>query len=327
MFVDQVKIYVKAGDGGNGCVSFRREKYVPKGGPDGGNGGDGGDIVLAVEPNLRTLLDFRYHLNFRAPRGGHGEGSNRTGARGQDLIIQVPAGTVVVNDQTAEIIADLVVADQSIVVAKGGRGGRGNATFVSSTNQVPHRADPGQPGEERYLRLELKIIADVGLVGFPNVGKSTLLARVSKAKPKIADYPFTTLEPNLGLVQVSDYQSFVMADIPGLIEGAHQGKGLGLQFLRHIERTRLLLFMIEATTASVADNLGILQNELSSYGVEMLNKPALLAITKMDLATADTQFGESIQGLPVFPISAVSGAGIQSLLVAIINQLTIARKS
>lgn len=321
MFVDQVKIQVEAGKGGDGCVSFRREKFVPKGGPDGGNGGKGGDVILKVDPNLRTLLDFRYRRIFRAKKGRPGEGRNRAGAAGEDLIIRVPPGTIIYDDVLNEQIVDLIDANQEYVIAKGGRGGRGNATFATSTNQTPRQFTPGKLGEECFLRLELKIIADVGLVGFPNAGKSTLLARVSKATPKIASYPFTTLAPNLGLVEVDEYQSFVMADIPGLLEGAHEGKGLGLQFLRHIERTRLLLFMIECINESIEKEFTILENELRSHDEKLLKKPILLALTKSDLATEDTHLSVKIKNIPVFKISSVTGEGIKELLREIYKRL------
>ena len=321
MFIDQVHVQVLAGKGGDGCVSFRREKFIPKGGPDGGNGGNGGNIILRVDSNLRTLLDFRYKRIFKAPNGKHGQGSNRTGGKGDDLIIKVPPGTIVYDEKQNEIVADLVENGQEFVVAYGGRGGRGNATFASSTNQTPRQFTPGKPGEDFFLRLELKLIADVGLVGFPNAGKSTLLARVSKAKPKIADYPFTTLEPNLGIVQVRELHSFVMADIPGLLEGAHSGKGLGLQFLRHIERTRILLFLIECTSETIEDDFDILRNELQSYNEELLNKPILIALTKKDLLDPTKKNDFKIDQYPVFSFSAVTGEGIDLLLKDIYKRL------
>ncbi len=327
MFVDQIKILIAAGTGGDGCVSFRREKFVPKGGPDGGNGGKGGDVIFIVDSNLRTLLDFRYKKRFSADNGNRGEGSRRAGASGKDLIIRVLQGTIVFDDKKNEILADLVSDDQKYTIAVGGRGGRGNATFATSTNQAPRRANPGLPGEECSLRLELKIIADVGLVGFPNAGKSTLLSRVSAATPKIADYPFTTLEPNLGLVKIGEYQSFMMADIPGLLEGAHQGKGLGLQFLRHIERTRLLLFLIESTSNNIQEDFRILKNELNSYSEELLKKPLVLAITKVDLETGKSIKKLKLKGIPVFFISAVTGEGVKTLLYEVYKQITSLNKS
>jgi len=321
MFVDQVKIQVLAGKGGDGCVSFRREKFIPKGGPDGGNGGNGGNVILKVDSNLRTLLDFRYRRKFKAQNGKHGQGSNCTGARGENLTIKVPPGTIIYDDSQNEIFADLITNGQELIIANGGRGGRGNATFASSTNQTPRQFTPGKPGEEFFIRLELKLIADVGLVGFPNAGKSTLLARVSKAKPKIANYPFTTLEPNLGIVQVRELHSFIMADIPGLLEGAHSGKGLGLQFLRHIERTRILLFLIECTSESIEEDFNILRNELQSYNEELLKKPILIAITKTDLLEPSTKTDFEIDNIPVYSISAVTGDGIGALLKDIYNKL------
>ncbi len=247
MFRDEARIFVKAGDGGNGVVSFRREKYVPMGGPDGGDGGRGGDVVLQVEPGLRTLVDFRYKTHYRAENGQHGQGANRHGKRGNDLVVKVPPGTAVKDEASGEYIADLVEPGETFVVAYGGRGGRGNARFKASTRQVPRFAEKGEPGEERWLVLELRLLADVGLVGYPNAGKSTLLSRISAARPKVASYPFTTLEPNLGVVSVAEGESFVAADIPGLIEGAHQGVGLGHDFLRHIERTRVLIHVVDAS--------------------------------------------------------------------------------
>ncbi|HHM23807.1 MAG TPA: GTPase ObgE, partial [Bacteroidetes bacterium] len=281
----------------------------------------GGNVVLKVDPHLRTLLDFHYKQHFRAQRGRHGEGGKRTGARGADLVIRVPPGTQVYDDETGELLADLVEPGQEVVVARGGRGGRGNAAFATATNQTPRYAEPGTKGEERWIRLELKVIADVGLVGFPNAGKSTLLSRVSAAHPKIADYPFTTLQPNLGLVRVDDTRSFIMADIPGLIEGAHKGKGLGHQFLRHIERTRVLLYLIEATSADVRKDFEILRNELRNYSESLLQKPAVLALTKIDLVPERPVPLPKINGLPVFPISAVTGEGIQELLYALAEEL------
>ena len=246
MFIDHAKIHVKGGNGGSGCVSFRREKHVPKGGPDGGDGGKGGDVVVQAASQLSTLLDFRYRPNFKAERATHGKGSDKHGKGGKDLIVKVPLGTIIKENE--EIIADLVEEGQSVIVAKGGRGGRGNARFVSSTTQAPRDWEPGEFGEEKILELELKLIADVGLVGLPNAGKSTLISKLSAARPKIADYPFTTLKPNLGIVKYRDTGTFVVADIPGIIEGAHYGKGLGLEFLRHIERTKLLLILVDCTS-------------------------------------------------------------------------------
>ncbi|MDZ7314513.1 MAG: GTPase ObgE [candidate division KSB1 bacterium] len=310
MFIDYAKIYVKAGDGGSGCVAFRREKYVPKGGPSGGDGGKGGDIVFAADRHLHTLMDFRYHRKFRAARGMHGSGDNRTGKSGDDLVIRVPVGTVVKDALTGEVLADLIKDGQRVVIAKGGRGGRGNARFVTPTHQAPREWEPGEKGEEKEIVLELKLLADVGLVGLPNAGKSTLLAKISAARPKIADYPFTTLTPNLGIVYLGEGRSFVVADIPGLIEGAHLGKGLGIQFLRHIERTKVLAILIDGTGDSWEQDYHILLKELESYSPALLDKPRLVVLTKADLydpAQIKSDFAEII-------ISAVSGFHINEFL-------------
>lgn len=318
MFIDQATIYVKAGNGGNGIVSFRREKYIPKGGPDGGNGGNGGSIIIRADKQLTTLMDFRYRRNYNAENGEHGMGANKTGKSGKDAIIRVPAGTVIKDADTDELIADLVNEGEEIVIAKGGRGGKGNAEFATSTDQAPRRATKGTPGEERTIQFELKLLANVGLVGFPNAGKSTLISRISAAKPKIADYPFTTLIPNLGIVRYSEEKSFVVADMPGLIEGAHKGKGLGIEFLRHIERTRVLVFMIECTTENPKTQYRTLVNELKLFNETMLKKPQIIAITKMDLA--DSALKKSLKKLtfrkniPVIQISAVTGEGLKELV-------------
>lgn len=316
MFVDEARIWVKSGNGGNGVVSFRREKFVPRGGPDGGDGGDGGNVVFVVDNNENTLIRFRYRQHFKAGHGAHGEGSQKHGANGEDRIVPVPPGTVVRDAETEEVIADLSDPDDRVIVAHGGRGGRGNARFATATNQTPRRADPGGSCEERTLYLELKLLADVGLVGFPNAGKSTLLSRVSAAHPKIADYPFTTLQPNLGIVKHGDLKSFVMADIPGIIEGAHDGKGLGLRFLRHVERTRTLLFLIECIDEDPVATFDKLKNEIKLYSDAMLDKPWIVALTKTDLLPPGESleipnFGENI---PVFTISAVSGNGLDRLI-------------
>lgn len=323
MFIDQAKIYVKAGDGGNGIVSFRREKFVPRGGPAGGDGGHGGHVIFRVDTHLQTLLDFRYNQHFKAERGANGQGSNKTGKSGKDLIIRVPPGTVVKDFSTGEILCDLIHPGQSVVVAEGGRGGRGNARFATSTNQAPRRAEPGTPGEEKTFLLELKLIADVGLVGFPNAGKSTLLSRVSSATPKIADYPFTTLNPNLGYVKIGDDFSFVMADIPGLIEGASGGRGLGLQFLRHIERTELLLFLIDSTRENPAEDYEILKKELETYSRELMHKPEIVAFSKGDLldAAAREKLPGTLGESSVQIFSSVSGEGLQALLYEIKTKL------
>jgi len=281
-FADYAKIYITAGHGGSGMSHFRREKYVPHGGPDGGDGGKGGDVVLRGNPQLNTLLDLRYRKFIKAKPGEHGGSSRKTGKDGANEILEVPLGTVAYDAETKERLGEITEGDEEIVIAKGGRGGLGNWHFRSATNQTPQHAQEGEVGEERVVELELKLIADVGLVGFPNAGKSTLLSALSQAKPKIADYPFTTLEPNLGVVTTSDYRSFVMADIPGIIEDAHEGKGLGIQFLRHIERNKLLLFMV-ACNSEIESEYRALLHELKSYRQDLLDKPRLLAITKMDL--------------------------------------------
>ncbi len=313
MFIDETVVEVHAGDGGNGVVSFRRERSVPRGGPDGGDGGDGGDVVIEAATNLRTLHDQRYQPLLHAERGGNGSGKKMTGRRGADCTIRVPVGTLVWDAETDALLADLAEPGARVVVAEGGRRGRGNARFATATRQVPRRAESGALGEARRLRLELKLLADVGLVGFPNVGKSTLLSRLSAARPRIADYPFTTLGPHLGIVPAGRFQSFVMADLPGLIEGAAQGKGLGHRFLRHIERTRLLLFCLEATTPDPAKELAVLHGELAAYSPELAQKPAQIALTKVDLMP-EAPVGVMIDGGRALPISAVSGVGLERLV-------------
>jgi len=295
MFYDQAKIYVRSGDGGDGCVAFRREKYIPHGGPAGGDGGKGGDVVLTVSSHLTTLYFFSRKRHFKAARGEHGRGKNQTGANGADVIVEVPPGTVVRNADTGELLADLTQPGQNFIAARGGRGGRGNARFASSTNQAPRMAERGEPGEERWLELELKVLADVGLVGLPNAGKSTLLAAVSAARPKIADYPFTTLQPNLGVVVLDDYTSVVLADIPGLIDGASQGAGLGHEFLRHIERTRLLIHLVDGAGEDPLEAFEAINAELAAFdermgtdtsGPSLRTKPQIVAFNKMDLPDA-----------------------------------------
>jgi GTP-binding protein len=320
MFIDEARIWVKAGDGGNGCVAFRREKYVPRGGPAGGDGGDGGDVILESTEHLNTLLPFRYNREFRAERGRHGEGSKRHGAEGADRIIRVPVGTLVFDEESSETLFDFTEPGQRLVVAGGGRGGRGNARFASSTNRAPRRADPGGPGEERRLRLELKLLADVGLVGFPNAGKSTLISRLSAAHPKIADYPFTTLEPCLGVVAVDEERSFVLADIPGLIEGAHAGQGLGTRFLRHVERTRLLLHLVDVseTGRDPVEDFRIVRRELAQFSPALAEKPVVVAANKIDQPSSGAR-QEALQrfcrqeGLPFLAISAARGDGLETL--------------
>ncbi|WP_072868519.1 GTPase ObgE [Desulfofundulus thermosubterraneus] len=328
MFFDTAKIYVRGGDGGNGCVAFRREKYVPEGGPAGGDGGRGGNVILKVDPGLRTLVDFRYQRHYKAGRGQHGMGKNMHGRQGEDLILRVPPGTLVRDVATGEVIADLVYPGQEVVAARGGRGGRGNARFASAVNRAPRMAEKGEPGEERWLELELKLLADVGLVGFPNAGKSTLIARVSAARPKIADYPFTTLVPNLGVVRVDEGRSFVMADIPGLIEGAHAGAGLGHQFLRHTERTRLLVHVLDIAGSEGRDPLQdfeIVNRELALYDPDLAARPMVVAANKMDLPGAAENLDRLREALgdryEIFPISALNGEGTAPLIYRLADLL------
>ncbi len=317
-FIDIAEIYVKAGDGGKGHVSFRREKFVPMGGPDGGNGGKGGDVILKVDPHMNTLLDFKYRNRYKAPNGNTGEKANRTGKSGNNVYIRVPAGTEILDIETEEVIADLTEAGQEFVVARGGIGGLGNAEFTTPTNQAPRYSQPGIPGEERNIRLELKLIADIGIVGLPNVGKSTLISVISAAKPKIADYPFTTLVPNLGIVSMGEGKSFTVADIPGLIEGAHEGKGLGIQFLRHVERTRALVFLIDAFSTSYTDDYLTLVNELNKYNPEMKHKKKIICISRVDALDNDsrkavekTKF-KGYGGKPIM-LSSVSHENVEKL--------------
>lgn len=322
MFIDRAKIKIKAGDGGNGNVSFRREKYVPAGGPDGGDGGKGGDIVFEVDSGLNTLIDFRYRRKFIAESGEKGGTAHRTGKSGQDLVIKVPPGTLVKDENTGRILADMTEPGKKVVVAKGGRGGRGNQHFATPTRQIPNFAKAGEPGEEYDVLLELKLIADVGLVGFPNAGKSTILSIVSAAEPKIADYPFTTLEPNLGVVRVHEGKSFVMADIPGLIEGAHQGVGLGHEFLRHIERTRLLLHVVDMAAVDGRDPISdfdTINEELKKYNPKLAEKPQVIGANKVDLPDGQVFLEEfkkyaEEKGYSVFPISAATNKGIKELM-------------
>jgi GTP-binding protein len=322
MFIDWAKIYVKAGQGGSGACSFRREKRVDKGGPNGGDGGRGGNIILKVDPHLNTLIDFKYKKRFVARHGQHGMGSNRQGRDADDISIRIPAGTVVKDAENESILADLVKPGEEFVIARGGKGGRGNARFATPTHQAPREWEIGEPGEERWLILELKLLADVGLVGKPNAGKSTLLSRVSAARPKIADYPFTTLQPNLGIVRVDDFKSFLMADIPGLIEGAHQGKGLGLQFLRHIERTKLLVYLIDPTEEDPKTVFKILSGELQKYSYRLAEKSFIIVFTKKDVWQEDylkmykKKFDEKLIG-----ISSLSGDGLTQLNRTIWNML------
>jgi len=325
VFFDEAKIYVKAGDGGNGCVSFRREKYVPFGGPNGGNGGKGGDVYLVVDPHLNTLINFKKRSHFKARRGGHGRGKNQTGKQGEDRTIAVPPGTVAYDTETGQLLADLTQPGQRALVVQGGRGGRGNAAFATSTNQAPRLAEKGEPGQERWLRLELKLIADVGIVGVPNAGKSTLLAAVSAARPKIADYPFTTLEPNLGVVTMYD-RDFVLADIPGLIEGAHIGAGLGHQFLRHVERTRLLIHLLDGASADPLGDFKKINEELALFDPQLARKPQVVVLNKMDLPQTQELWPRVRQemkklDLEAMSISAVTGQGVPTLLQRVVYLL------
>ena len=328
-FVDEARIYVKAGNGGNGCLSFLREKYVPKGGPDGGDGGKGGDAILQADGQLATLLDLSFPQQFLASKGTHGKGKNKTGKNGEDLVLRVPVGTLVLDDQTGEVLEDLVTEGQTLVAAKGGRGGRGNARFATSTNQAPRRADKGEPGEERRLRLELKLLADVGLIGYPNVGKSTLLSKVSAARPKIADYPFTTLSPNLGVVLRKDHRPFVIADIPGLIEGASKGVGLGLTFLRHVERTRLLVHLLDISEGDSRDpveDFHTLNRELKAYQASLEEKPQVVVLNKIDISGVRERGERTVaafkdMGYPLCLISSQTGEGLEILMDVISETL------
>jgi GTP-binding protein len=326
MFLDRAIIDVEGGAGGRGCLSFRREKYVPRGGPDGGDGGNGASVWLVVDVQRNTLQDFRYRRRFRGERGAHGLGSGKTGSSAEDLIVPVPPGTVVHDEETGDVLGDLTEQGHRLLVARGGQGGRGNARFTSSTNRAPRRVEEGKEGETRRLRLELKLLADVGLVGFPNAGKSTLLSRVSAARPKIGDYPFTTLSPNLGVVDLPDWRQFVIADIPGILEGAHEGKGLGLEFLRHIERTRVLLYLLELSSEDAAADLRKLRAELQSYGHGLESRPFLVAMSKADLFE-EAKVPPGLDGREdVHVISAVRGDGIAGLLEAMWGKLEAVRR-
>lgn len=343
MFVDEADIEVAAGAGGRGCMSFRREKFVPRGGPNGGDGGNGGSIYLTASPHQNTLLSFRFHPEFRAERGAHGKGSNRTGRDGADMVLEVPIGTVVYEQRSDgyALLADMATHGQRVLVAQGGRGGRGNAQFASSTNRSPRRTEPGEPGESKHLHLTLKLFADVGLVGFPNAGKSTLISRISAARPKIADYPFTTLTPNLGVVSLSGDRSFVVADVPGLIEGAHAGHGLGQQFLRHLERTKVLVHVIDISSVSGRDpveDFEVIRRELALFAgdgigpssVHLLDKPQLAVANKTDVMDEPGRLARLVAHLetisiPVYPVSAVTGAGLSPLLEAMWRAVAAAR--
>ncbi len=337
MFVDEARIRVASGAGGNGCLAFRREKFVPRGGPSGGDGGRGGDVVMESSEKHNTLVHFRFNPEYKAQRGRHGEGSDRTGAAGEDVVLKVPVGTIVFDDESGEQVYDFSAPNERIVVARGGRGGRGNARFATSTHQAPRECEPGRPGEERVLRLELKLLADVGLLGYPNVGKSTLISRISAARPKIADYPFTTLQPNLGVVALGDEAnpvSYVVADVPGLIAGASHGAGLGTQFLRHLERTRMLAHLIDVSDAGghpdPVKDFEVIMGELESFGAGLESKPMILVASKMDSANPEKlaklrRFAKR-RKLPLYEISAVTGAGLNELKWAMANKLADARR-
>jgi GTP-binding protein len=327
MFIDEAIIRVKAGNGGNGCMAFRREKFVPRGGPSGGDGGKGGDIWMESSESHNTLVHFRFNPEYKAERGRHGEGAKKTGRDGEGIVLKVPVGTVVYDEQTGEKVYDFSRPDERVVIARGGRGGRGNAQFATSTHQAPREHEEGREGEDRTFRLELKLLADVGLLGYPNVGKSTLISRISAARPKVADYPFTTLEPNLGVVMVGTRReevSFVVADIPGLIEGAHTGAGLGTQFLRHIERTRLLVHMVDVSDSSgrpdVLKDVEVIAGELKSFGAGLENKPTIMVASKIDAANPEKlkklKAWCTRKKLKLYPISAVTGEGIEKLTFA-----------
>ncbi|MGE0405410.1 MAG: GTPase ObgE [Candidatus Korobacteraceae bacterium] len=338
MFIDEARIRVKAGDGGNGIVAFRREAFVPRGGPSGGDGGKGGDVIMEASERHNTLVHFRFNPEHKAERGRHGEGSNRTGRQGEDVVLKVPVGTILYDEVTGEKVHDFSRSDERFVIARGGRGGRGNARFATATHQAPRESEPGRPGEERMLRLELKLLADVGLVGYPNAGKSTLISRISAAKPKIADYPFTTLEPNLGVVIVGeepDAISFVAADIPGLIEGASHGAGLGVQFLRHIERTRLLVHLVDVSDASgrpdPTKDFEVVQGELEQFGAGLEEKLQIVVASKIDSANpeklAKLKRYSKKHKLEFHAISAVTGEGVEELKWAMANKVEEIRDS
>jgi len=324
-FLDQAKVYVRSGDGGNGCVSFRREKFVEFGGPDGGDGGRGGDVIVECVANLNTLLDYRYQQHFKAKKGGHGKGENRSGAGGADVVLKVPPGTQILDEDNETLIADLTKPGDRVVLARGGNGGFGNTHFKSSTNQAPRHANPGQQGQELYIWLRLKLIADAGVIGLPNAGKSTFLARVSAAKPKIADYPFTTLHPNLGVIRIDNFD-FVLADIPGLIEGAHEGAGLGDRFLGHVERCAVLLHLVDATLEDPAEAYAIIRGEVEAYGAGLEDKPEIVALSKADAVPKDEMKKKAralkkAAGVTPLIVSAASGEGVTEVLRALVPEI------
>lgn len=328
-FIDEARIYVKSGRGGKGCISFRREKFIPRGGPDGGDGGDGGDIIIIARENKTSLLDHHYKQHYRAKNGEHGRGKNQHGKNAQSLYIPVPIGTLVRDYNTEEVLGDLTKKDQELVVARGGCGGKGNSRFASSTNRAPRLAEPGEQGKEKTILLEVKLLADVGIIGFPNAGKSTLISRISASRPKIADYPFTTLVPNLGVVSYNDGNTFVVADIPGLIKGAHKGIGLGIKFLRHIERAKLLIHLIDLSPQTKGDpieDFKVMNHELETYSHRLKEKPQIVALNKIDLREVKENLEEiknnlTKLGVEVFPISAITGEGIDKLIWEVVKNL------
>ena len=331
-FVDEIRLHVKAGDGGRGCVAFLREKYRPRGGPSGGNGGNGGSVIFRVDPQLNTLVDLTAHKHLRAERGEHGRGKDQHGKNGSDLIVRVPQGTLIKDSESEELLADLDTPDAEVIAARGGKGGKGNAFFATSTNRAPRFAQPGTPGEERALLLELRLLADVGLVGFPNAGKSTLIAAVSAARPRIADYPFTTLTPNLGVVRYSEEKSFVMADVPGLIEGAHEGHGLGIRFLRHLSRTSILVHLLDISDPErdPLQDYDVINHELACFGDELGTRQQILVITKMDLPITRERFPEvqhafAKRGIQALAISAATREGLRTLLDHLMQVLDLQR--
>jgi len=334
-FIDEAKIYIKAGDGGKGCVSFRREKFVPRGGPNGGDGGNGGDVIMIARRNMTSLLDHRYQQHYKAKRGVHGKGKDQHGKNAEDLLIPVPLGTEIKDFETDEFYGDLTENGQTLVIAKGGKGGRGNARFITPTNQAPKEAEPGTPGQEKTLKLELKLLADVGLLGFPNAGKSTLISTISAAKPKVADYPFTTLVPNLGVVSYGDGATFVVADIPGIIEGAHEGAGLGIQFLKHIERTKILVHLLDLSPITQRDPIEDyekLNHELISFSEELSKRPQIVALNKIDITEAREEL-EGLEkyfndlGIKTFPISSATGEGTKELIWEVVKQIEELKKT
>lgn len=323
-FIDEVVLSVKAGDGGRGCVSFLREKYKPRGGPNGGDGGNGGSVICRVDPQLNTLVDLAHQKHLRAERGEHGRGKDQHGKNGQDLLIRVPPGTLVYDESTGLLLADLRTSREEFIVAKGGKGGKGNAHFATSTNRAPRFAQPGLPGEEKFLRLELRLLADVGLVGFPNAGKSTLISAVSAARPRIADFPFTTLTPHLGVVRYSEEKSFVMADVPGLIEGAHEGHGLGMRFLRHLSRTSVLVHLLDISDAEREPwhDYNVINHELACFDPSLLSRPQIVVVTKLDLPDTQLRFPDiqalfAGHGIQILAVSAVTGEGVKNLVLHI----------